>query len=357
MKSRNRPLWICLAILLAVVAIWFAKHFTKTPARGANSLVPQQGTVRPNGRPGALSTNATAFEVAVAKVKNALTAPSESKEQKMAGILSTQNDIPILFYGRLEDQFGEPVVDAEVAGNTIIYNGRGAGGEHVSVKSAAAGRFKIEAGKGESLGIMPRKEGYALASTGTEFKYSHLYQDYHVPNPGDPVVIKMWKLQGAQPLVGLDQNYKLRYTTDPIYVDLIDRKIVPYGGDVKITVKRSIGELSLRNRADWSFTVEAVAGGLIDSSGQEAVTYWAPESGYQSNLSIFMSATPPLKWFDSFNQGVFFTSRNGQIYGKLGISFRINGTPEDLMYLNFGGIANTNYSRNLEGDPNTYRPR
>jgi hypothetical protein len=59
---------------------------------------------------------------------------------------------------------------------------------------------------------------------------------------------------------------------------------------------------------------------------------------------------------DSANQGSF-AARNGQVYGKLSIGFRINENPDDFMYVRFGGVANTNGSRNLEGDPNTLKPQ
>ena len=286
---------------------------------------------------------------------NAVSAPRTSKEQETVEILSTRNDIPIVFYGRLEDQFGNPVVGAEITGSTIIYNGVRAGSERVVATSDANGFFQLNAGKGESLGIMPKKAGYALATTGTEFKYSHLDEHPYVPDAGNPTVIKMWKLQGAEPLVGIDQHYKLHYTNAPIYFDLLAGKVVTIGGDIKLTVNRPAGILSGRNRPDWTVEVESVDGGLIESSGQEGVTYWAPADGYQSSDTFIFSTNAPHKWFGGFNQGFFVMSRNGQVYSKIGLSFIINSNPDDLMSVTFSGVANTNGSRNWEGDPNTMK--
>jgi hypothetical protein len=82
--------------------------------------------------------------------------------------------------------------------------------------------------------------------------------------------------------------------------------------------------------------------------------YWAPGNGYQSSFEFNMSSNNvPYKWFEEFNQGFFLMSRNGQVYSKLGLSFRINRTPDDFMYVTFGGVANMNNSRNWEGDANT----
>ena len=100
------------------------------------------------------------------------------------------------------------------------------------------------------------------------------------------MVIKMWKLQGAEPLVGLDHKYKLPYSAAPIYFDLLAGKVVPVGGDLKITVSRAPGVMSGRNRLDWGVQIEAVDGGLMDSAGQERTTYWAPADGYQPSITI-----------------------------------------------------------------------
>jgi hypothetical protein len=60
------------------------------------------------------------------------------------------------------------------------------------------------------------------------------------------------------------------------------------------------------------------------------------------------STNAPYKWFEEFNQGFFLVSRNGQVYSKLGLSFRISRTLDDFMYVTFSGVASTNGSRNWE---------
>ena len=95
----------------------------------------------------------------------------------------------------------------------------------------------------------------------------------------------------------------------------------------------------------------------MKSSGREETTYWAPESGYQASATFMFSTNAPYKWAGAFNEGLFVMSRNGQLYSKLGLSFRINEHPEGSMYVTLGGVANTNGSRNWEGDPNTLKPQ
>jgi hypothetical protein len=170
----------------------------------------------------------------------------------------------------------------------------------------------------------------------------------------DLIVIKMWKAQGEEPLVGIGREYKLHFTNAPIYFDLISGLIVSNGGDLRITVNRPEGIISGRNQQEWSVKFEVVDGGLMDSSGTERLTYFAPESGYQPSKSISNKDRLPEGGVTGFRTGFYMKSRNGQVYAKLGVSFRINETPNDLMYITFGGIANTNYSRNWEAASGTY---
>ena len=162
----------------------------------------------------------------------------------------------------------------------------------------------------------------------------------------------MWKLQGAEPLLGIDQHYKLAHTDAPIYFDLLAGKVVPVGGDIKMTVSRVPDGIPQSSGEAWNVQVEAVNGGVISSAGQERITYWAPADGYQpaSNLTFPTSV-------EGLSRGFFVMSRNGQVYSKLRISFRIDGKPDGFMYMAFTGVANTNGSRNWEGDPSTYKPQ
>jgi len=99
---------------------------------------------------------------------------------------------------------------------------------------------------------------------------------------------------------------------------------------------------------------EVIDGGLIDSSGTERTTYFAPESGYQQSKTLSWSDGLPkggTGGTEGFHTGFYLKSRNGQVYAKLGVSFRIFEKPDDLIYFEFSGTANTNHSRNLEFTP------
>jgi hypothetical protein len=281
------------------------------------------------------------------------TSPPESKAERKKVVLSNYNDVPIDFYGKLEDQSGNAVVGAEIKGSIMVNNGQREGTDQSVTTSDANGLFQFH-GKGQNLGMMPHKSGYALATTGTLFNFSHLEEHPYVSDENNPTVVRMWKLAGAEPLVGINQHFKVPVTGSPVGFDLLAGSIVPTGGDLKMTITRSPGIISGRNRLDWGVEVEAVDGGLIETSMAEArVMYGAPETGYQANDTFIMSTNVPHKWFGGFDQMFFVQSRNGQVYSKVFISFNINQNPADPMSITMRGVASTNGSRNWEGDPNS----
>ena len=358
MRIRRSIFWfVVICAVLTALVVWFGKK----PAETSSQTVAETNTIPPPLTEHAatnpqheVQTNTPAPSVAATSA-NIPTSPARDKKEQMREGLATFNDVPIVFYGKLEDQFGSPVVGAEIAGAIRIYNGSQSTVQKVVTVSDANGLFRLKGEHGESLGMMPRKDGYALASTSTEFKYSYLYDQRHDPDSNNPVVIKMWKLQGAEPLVGIDQHYKLPVTGAPVSFDLLAGKIVPTGGDLRITVNRSPGVVSQRNPQDWSVQVEAVDGGLIETSVEDArVAYAAPDNGYQASDTMEVSTNN--HWSNLAQQMFFMSSRNGQVFSKIFLSFGINANPDDPMSVTVRGVANANGSRNWEGDANTMKP-
>jgi hypothetical protein len=244
------------------------------------------------------------------------------------------------------------VAGAKITNSIRVNNGQRGGTDHFSTTSDANGLFEFH-GSGQDIGMMPRKEGYALASPETFFKYSRLEDHPYVSDANNLTVIKMWKLQGAEPLVSINQHYKLHYTDAPMNFDLLAGTIVPTGGDIRITVTRPAGMISTRNQQDWGLTIEAVNGGLIETFMAESrVTYVAPDNGYQPSATFMMSTTDNT-WYEAIHQMFFLNSRNGQVYSKVNLSFRLNENPDGFMNITLSGVANMNSSRSWEGDPNT----
>jgi hypothetical protein len=331
---------IVVAVVLIALMLWYGlKKPVETPPTASveTNLTPPTATA--SGTPMGVPLHTTP-----ARIATNTTIPPRDKGEEIKQGLAALNDAPIAFYGKLEDQFGSPVVGAQIAANERIYNDVQSTVEHLTTMSDGNGMFQIKGGKGESLGIMPKKEGYVLATTGTEFKYSYMYANHFTPDPNNPTLIKMWKLQGAEPLVSINQDYKLRNTGEPINFDLVTGKTVSNGGDLKITVNRPDGIISQQHPQNWSIQIEVVNGGLVETSfGESRITYSAPESDYQNTDTLGNNNGPD--WVDKF---FFIQSRNGQVYSKIHLLFGINDTPDEFMSVTFTGVANTNSSRNWE---------
>lgn len=79
-----------------------------------------------------------------------------------------------------------------------------------------------------------------------------------------------------------------------------------------------------------------------------AIGFAAPVNGYQPSTNFIFSTNSAYKWFGAFNQGFFLMSRNGQVYSKVGLWLRINGSNNGNMNVMLNGVANANASRNWE---------
>jgi hypothetical protein len=352
MKIRPSIIWFVVVVAATIVLV--LRHYKKQPAEtplpavAATNVAPSSVATRiePAGAP--VGTNEPVTKKPA--ISNTPNLTLGSKAEREIGILSTYNDQPIVFYGRIIDQFSNAVTGATVNFGVRIRNGYESTVKYGQILSDANGLFTISGYRGESLGIGVKKPGYVLISVNGGGIYSKLWpedQRAH-PDPNNPTIIKMWKLQGAEPLVSIGKEYKIHYTDAPINFDLLAGKIVATGGDITVRVNRSPGVISGRNELNWSVQIEAVDGGIMDSDGKEEVTFEAPESGYQPSITFMFSTNAPYRWSGGFDRGFFLKSRNGQVYSKLGFGFTINRNPDGFMYITFGGVASTNGSRDWE---------
>jgi len=346
MKARNLILWLVAIIIAFVVLIWIHRKPPVSqkfaPSNPNNASVPSTASQNLAASPG--SNAITVANTAPTNISPAQ--PLPSKEQQMRKEYSELNNEDVVLYGRVIDQFDAPVASAKVTGTIQVNNGTRVGSDKISMTTDGNGLFTISGYKGKALGVWVSKAGYVMATTNTRFVYSLLWpaSERYIPDANNPTVIKMWKLQGAQPLVNINQDFKIPFTATPISFDLLKGQIVPNGGDVTITVNRPAGEISEQNPQNWNINLEVSNGGFIETSDKEAaVTFAAPESGYQSNGTFGNNNGPSL-----IDRAFFIESRNGQIYSKLRLLFNINKDPNGFMKISFNGVASDNGSRNWE---------
>jgi hypothetical protein len=358
MKIRRSILWLCaVAVGLLVLVVWFGRRpVGESPA---SSQSPDEATVetaerKPAVAPGGREAVPSAPRPNVASPAATTGTPSsvfvQSKEEQAKEALVTLNDVPIDFYGRVQDQFGNPVSGAEITGSIIYDNGSSNGVREIKTVADANGSFEFHGGNGESLSVIPRKEGYALGSAEAGFKFSHFYPEArHVPNPSQPAVIEMRKLQGAERLIHFQSKAYVPLDGTPARFDLQTGRRVETGGDIIIRIESSPAP-NVTEKYDWKATVQPVNGGLITSGTEFEKMYDAPESGYEPQFVVsFQKNAQP--WSNGFNGGFYLRSRGGSGYGKLGLGINTDIVKNGAVLVMLNAYVNPAGSRNLELDP------
>ena len=259
------------------------------------------------------------------------------------------NHVTIVFYGKVEDQTGNPVVNAVVSFDVRVLNGYESTVKRGQQTTDANGFFTISGYKGQDLTVIPQKEGYTLGTTRTLFTYSHLSEGYFVPDAGNPTVIKMWKLQGADHLIHYQTEVRVPIDGTPVTFDFQTGQRVQTGGDVRVRIETTPTP-NVIQRYDWHATIQAVNGGLITSDADFDRMFMAPDSGYQPEITnSYQRDIKP--WSTTFNGVFYFTSRNGSSYGKLGIEVLSDVVKNATVPVILNSYVNPASSRNLEIDP------
>lgn len=314
----------------------------------------------------ATRTEAPATQSLVGEVTNTQTpgrqlqptvADAVTKRLKTLDDKRTLNHANIEFFGKLEDQFGNSLPNTDVEFNIRYDTGLNSGTKNGTCKTDAKGFFSLAGYQGESLSIHPKKPGYVMIATNGGFIYSSFWPigSRHTPDRNNPVVIRMWKLQGAEELIRVDRTLRFPMTNVPIYLDLESGNQVQGGGDLKITISRGSGEISKQNPREWSVRLEAVNGGIVETDGVQFVnTFSAPETNYPAFWEHRMNPQERA-WFDNLNAVFFLRSRNGQLNAKFRFFIRMNKTDSDKVGMQISGLVNAHGSRNWEEDPSKIR--
>lgn len=262
------------------------------------------------------------------------------------------NDADIVFYGRLEDQFSNAVGNAVVNFSIRYENLNGRGVQRGQITADENGSFKISGYRGQDISVVPEKAGYVPLEMKGSGNYSPaLYpegQRAH-PDPNNPVVITMWKLQGGEHLIHFQTESRVPLDGAVTTFDLQTGRQVKSSGDVIVSVKSSPTP-NIREEYDWQVTIQAIDGGFISSSDDFEKMFQAPDSGYEAKLDInFQKGTR--QWTSRFNGIYYFTSRNGSCYGKVGIEVLSDVVKNGTVPMILNSYVNPAGSRNLEIDP------
>jgi len=346
MKSRTLRIFVAGAALLIVVLgylLWSQKSVAPEPPTTPAPVTTPTNNAPAHSSPTA-STPATPPPVIPHKPD---LPPGQNKEDSMSKVLNVLNEQPINFYGKVIDQYNNPVSGVTVIG-TAAHSRKfmeETFDSHTTT-SDANGLFHFEGLSGMGLGINLKKDGYEYSSNTNSFNYSAVYTDKerHHPDANAPVIFKMWKQQGPQNLTPLGLSAYVPCDGSVVSFDLVTGRRAPSGGDVTVSFTRNPVKLQGANRYDWKLVVNVANGGVVAMNDQYPNE--APADGYQSQIVIDMpkDATP---WLSQVTRNYYLKIR-GQDYGRINFYVTTGFDEPPMAGLGIKGYMNPTGSRNLE---------
>lgn len=256
--------------------------------------------------------------------------------------------MPIEFYGKVVDQFGEPVANATVVfGWTTVIGPIPDPGQRVL--SGSDGRFELKGVQGKRLSIDILKEGYDRTHNSFgSFEYAAFFNDnFYVPDPNNPVIFHLHKTLEAEPLYVFSPYGYITQGGEPLILNVEKGKVTTQG-DLAFSV--TLGAETNRNGSDFIVTMQGLNGTGFVFSNEEFLSK-APESGYQNTFTITHKINVPNY---KPEQVLRFYVRTGTgKYASVGVKIKLWG---DFSKADFeAGIHfNPSGSRNLEFDQNKW---
>lgn len=330
---------------VSILAIlWFGHPNRSTPYRqgqSANTIQLNEGNystvpskVETSAVPDRTNTNGTA-----SKYKDYL-AGKMNKAEVMQAMILERNMQNQDFYGKVIDQYGKPIVDADVEGNILLDSLETSKEETHTTHTDQMGFFQFIGLHGASLGVTVRKEGYQIDLRGKGYK-SPLGK---TSSPGDRATFTMWKLRGAEPMRYVSTESRIPFDGTSITFDMTTGKENP-NGDLQVTLSRL--PLQVRRsgqKFDWGIKIVILHGGLVAEN--DAYSYWAPASGYHPSFECNISSND-IPWHSAMTQNFYIKNSQGH-FGRMQVEAYASATPAGIK---FDLWINPSGSQNLEFDP------
>lgn len=273
------------------------------------------------------------------KAINATSAPVQIMEKTPQQIIAEKNNQPQDLYGKVIDQYEQPVIDADVSATLIIETDDGFKTKSFTSQTDANGLFQFTEIRGADLNVKIKKDGYKLGDKG---------EGYQGPiggisNPNNRAIYTMWKIRGAEPLIGSSIDVKIPHDGTPATFEMATGKESP-NGDFRVTLSQYPLDVQKGwERFDWSVKVEILNGGLVEEN--DSYPFWAPTDGYQPSFE-FNESTNAVKWLGGLQKTFYIKTGQGQ-YGLMQLKIFPGRSPTGLE-VNF--TINPSGSQNLEPD-------
>jgi hypothetical protein len=309
-------------------AVIFKKHAVRPPNEAQSAFESKAGAdIRPKAIPSVPGLD--------------LTIQDKEKLGKIVSVFSA----PIVFYGKVVDDHGQPVGGAHVFysaadqyfGGSTKYNG----------VSDLNGLFFLEGAKGAGLYVEVSKEGYDRIANRSYGSFGYgMPSGKPPPSQDNPALFVLRKKGEAGFLISVDRDVVIPKDGTPVEINLGTGKPVELGrGELRIECWANNANLdpNLNERYDWRFRISVPGGGMIQRTGE--FSFEAPKDGYAESEEIEMPHTAE-RWSKNFTKE-YFLKLSGNRYARM--TFRI--TSDRNQFASITSFLNPSGSRNLEYDP------
>ncbi len=240
----------------------------------------------------------------------------------------------INLYGKVLDQYNQPVTDAEIIYSIKFYDGivRGDYGsviENYKIYTDDGGGFAILNQLGVHVGILSiKKSGYEFTRIPDESDYDMLTYTFlkgaSIPKKitaDSPVVFNGWKIEEKPERYFQETSVVYGFDSGETYtINFLKNGAKLNGnveGDLRVTFERG-GDM-VRDKPSWHVRLEAVNGGFIETS--DTYMYQAPEDGYSQVWEYGHNHTDT-DYTSMKTVSFYLKSRNGQVHTRLNMDVR-----------------------------------
>jgi hypothetical protein len=242
---------------------------------------------------------------------------------------------PIQFYGKVEDEKGNPVEGANVQ-FSWSEEPTESGARTSGTKSDSNGLFSLQGKRGPTLAVTVGKDGYYASQGGRKaFSFGSLAPGQFSSDPQNPVIFALRKKgQGAE-LIASQKVLRVPTDNTPIRVDLLQEK-AGTSGQLEISQNKPPS----REATEWSFTMTIPDGGLVEN--QSEFPFEAPETDYQPTVELRFSQGAT-NWATHIKKIYYIALGQPTEYGWLRVETDLSQQSVFLTY-----AINPTGSRNLE---------
>jgi len=299
----------------------------------------------PTSTPGLPANSSPVVATSVAGVSPRPKSQIEARAEAVK-MVQTIYSAPISFYGKVEDQFGQPVPNAKVDYSAVDKFWGPASNYHG--QADGNGNFFITGIQGAGLTVGVSKEGYDVidGKSFQAFGYGMGVDEYRQkpPTQDNPAILVLRKKAKAEPLISISANFRVPKNGSPVEINLKTGGQVSGQGDLEIECWTADQNKDAHHHYEWHCRFSVPGGGIVERGDQ--LDQQAPVDEYKPSIEFEM-AQDAQPWRPSVGGDYFLKLGNGS-YARARLQMVAGGdhfaTVESYLNPNPG-------DRDLEYDP------